>query len=666
MSQEKKERIFISYKRVDKDRVFAIKDGIERATGEKCWIDLDGIESDAQFADVIISAINRCEVFLFMYSASHTKIVNRKKDWTIREISFAEKKDKRIVFVNIDNSPLTDWFELNFGTTQQVDATDTEKLAHLHNDLCSWLKIDIRKIQQDSYKDASKAEQDRLRKERELQERIAQAEAEKTAFDQEGTKKAWEQLSSTRMIIDDSETPTPKPTPNSRSTHKPIKKSWIWLTIAACAIVGLVIIGVRHFQQRSTILDVPVDIEQEQIEIVQDSLRQDQIQDSIAKEQAKREALPEGEFQVGDLKYKASESSSGVTVCGRVNKAATEIHIPSQIDYGHYTYDVTSIGEEAFYDCKSLTSITIPNSVTSIENMAFAWCTGLTSITIPNSVMSIGEWAFGECSKLTSITIPNSVTSIGGFAFAWCESLTSITIPNSVTSIENMAFAWCKSLTSITIPKSVTSIGESAFQYCSGLTSITIPNSVTSIGKEAFCSCLRLTSITIPNSVTSIGGLAFADCFDLTSIAVEKGNITYDSRESCNAIIETATNTLISGCQNTVIPNNVTSIGDNAFHNCSSLTSITIPNSVTSIGRLAFYECLSLTSITIPNSVTSIENMAFSECENLTSITIPNSVTSIGDWAFSNCDALKSIRIPKSVTYIGEDAFPEHTQVIRE
>ena len=145
MSPQKKERIFISYKREDKDRVLAIKDGIKKATGEDCWIDLDGIESDAQFADVIISAINRCEVFLFMYSASHTKIVNRKKDWTIREISFAEKKDKRIVFVNIDNSPLTDWFELNFGTTQQVDATDMEKLAHLHNDLCSWLKIDIRK-----------------------------------------------------------------------------------------------------------------------------------------------------------------------------------------------------------------------------------------------------------------------------------------------------------------------------------------------------------------------------------------------------------------------------------------------------------------------------------------------------------------------------------------
>lgn len=160
MAQEKRERIFISYKRVDKERVFAIKDGIEQATGEKCWIDLDGIESDAQFADVIISAINRCEVFLFMYSASHTKIVNRKKDWTIREISFAEKKDKRIVFVNIDNSPLTDWFELNFGTTQQVDATDTEKLAHLHKDLCLWLKIDTTKLNQNQISDGGQLEDD--------------------------------------------------------------------------------------------------------------------------------------------------------------------------------------------------------------------------------------------------------------------------------------------------------------------------------------------------------------------------------------------------------------------------------------------------------------------------------------------------------------------------
>ena len=144
------ERIFISYKRKDTERVFAIKNKIENATGEKCWIDLDGIESDAQFADVIINAINEAEIFLFMYSKSHTKIIDHKKDWTIREISFASKKDKRIVFVNIDNTPLTDWFELMFGTTQQIDATDPDKLENLNKDLCKWLGITPNTIHKES------------------------------------------------------------------------------------------------------------------------------------------------------------------------------------------------------------------------------------------------------------------------------------------------------------------------------------------------------------------------------------------------------------------------------------------------------------------------------------------------------------------------------------
>ena len=360
-------------------------------------------------------------------------------------------------------------------------------------------------------------------------------------------------------------------------------------------------------------------------------------------EQAKREALPEGAFQVGDLMYQASENGNGLTVCGLVNKAATEIRIPTQIKYGTYTYEVASIGDEAF-----------------------AWCEGLTSISIPNSVTSIGEEAFVGCSSLTSITIPNSVTTILEGAFEGCSSLTSITIPNSVTSI-----------------------GKGAFEGCYDLTSITIPNSVTSIGNRAFEGCYDLTSITIPNSVTSIGMDAFYGCESLTSIVVEKGNITYDSRENCNAIIETATNTLIQGCKNTLIPNSVTSIGDYAFFTCSSLTSITIPNSVTSIGKKAFSHCraltsitipnsvtsigeeafsycLSLTSITIPNSVTSIGNGAFSHCSSLASIIIPNSVTSIGERAFDGCSSLKSIKIPRTVTYIGKGAFPEHTQVIRE
>ena len=250
-----------------------------------------------------------------------------------------------------------------------------------------------------------------------------------------------------------------------------------------------------------------------------------------------------------------------------------------------------------------------------------------------------------------------SVTSIGEFAFATCSGLTSVTIPNSVMSIGNCAFYGCRSLTSVTIPNSVTSIGANAFYECTGLTSVTIGNSVTSIGGGAFHYCSGLTSLTIPASVTSIGEYAFLECTGLTSIVVDKGNVNYDSRDNCNAIIETATNTLITGCNSTIIPNSVTSIGNYAFRECTGLTSVTIPNSVTSIGIYAFLKCTGLTSVTIGNSVTSIGEHAFYGCSGLTSVTIPNSVTSIGRYAFSACSGLTSVTIPNSVTSIGERAF---------
>lgn len=277
----------------------------------------------------------------------------------------------------------------------------------------------------------------------------------------------------------------------------------------------------------------------------------------------------------------------------------------------------------------------IESGVTSISSYAFCGCSSMTSVTIPSSVTSI-EWsAFEDCSSLTSVTIPNSVTNIEGQAFLACTGMTSLTISNSVKSIEWNTFAGCWSLTSLTIPGSVTSIGESAFQNCIGLTSLTIPSSVTTITEGAF------------------GG-----CRGLISINVEIGNTKYDSRDNCNAIIEKETNTLIAGCRNTTIPNDVARIGAYAFFLYEDMPSIIIPSSVTSIGAWAFKNCR-MPSIIIPSSVMSIEEHAFDGCIGLTSITIPNGVTSISEGVFRYCDGLNSITIPKSVTDIGDGAFSD-------
>ena len=309
----------------------------------------------------------------------------------------------------------------------------------------------------------------------------------------------------------------------------------------------------------------------------------------------------------------------------------------------------------AFFCCESLQCITIPNSVKSIGNRAFYECKSLQSITIPNSVTSIGKEAFSCCESLQSITIPNSVKSIGNYAFRNCESLQSVTIPNSVTSIGNKAFNDCKSLQSITIPNSVKSIGDGAFRECDSLQSITIPNSVTSIGEGAFSTCVSLQSVTIPNSVRNIGNHAFFGCnicfFICNSTYFQNDDVCLFNKD------KTAIVSRIKDCVNYIIPNSVTSIGDDAFSGCESLQSVTIPNSVTSIGYEAFSRCTSLQCVTIPNSVKSIGIGAFSGCESLQSVTIPNSVTSIGDGAFSRCESLQSITIPNSVTSIGDGAF---------
>ena len=282
---------------------------------------------------------------------------------------------------------------------------------------------------------------------------------------------------------------------------------------------------------------------------------------------------------------------------------------------------ITKIGEYAFANCTSLTSFTIPNSVTSIEAKAFSGCNGLTSITLPSGLKTLGDNAFASCTSLTSVTIPKSVKSIGtNFAsfkvgpFPGCSNLTSIKVEdgnpnydsrnncNAIIEKETgILLSGCKNTV---IPEGVTTIAYGAFSYCADLTSITIPDGVTYISPSAFNGCSGLTSITIPKSVEKIGAnlgeymSAFDGCSGLTSIIVEDGNAIYDSRDNCNAIIRTESNTLILGCMNTIIPNTVTAIGDFAFYENSGLTSITIPSSVTSIGA-AFLNCNNLYVVTV-------------------------------------------------------------------
>ena len=292
---------------------------------------------------------------------------------------------------------------------------------------------------------------------------------------------------------------------------------------------------------------------------------------------------------------------------------------------------VTSIGDYAFSGCSGFTgSLTLPNFVTSIGNHAFSGCSGFTgSLTLPNYLTSIGYHAFYGCSGFTgSLALPNYLTSIGNYAFYECSGFTgSLTLPNFLSSIGNGVFYKCSGFTgSLTIPNSLTSIGNYAFYECSGFTgSLALPNSVISIGDHAFYGCSGLTgSLTIPNSLTSIGNSAFIGCSSLSQIVVESDNPIYDSRDNCNALIETSTNTLMVGCKNTIIPGSVTSIGNSAFYGCTGLTgSLTIPNSVTSIGITAFGNCTGLAGIlTIGNSVTTIGTNAFYGCSGFTSMIV--------------------------------------------
>ena len=409
-------------------------------------------------------------------------------------------------------------------------------------------------------------------------------------------------------------------------------------------------------------------------------------------------AVSAASFIVDGIAYnKKSSTEVEVTTGGTYTG---DIVIPNNVTYNDVSYNVTSIGYRAFYNCTDLTSITIGNKVTRIGGAAFKKCRGLMSVTIPNSLTSVEPQAFRDCDNLkevhisdiaawcrinfsgnddnplfygkklylngqlfTDLVVPNEITEIKPYAFNYCESLKSVTFHDDITQIYALAFMGCSNLAGeLKIPDKVTTIERLTFYGCSSLTSVTIGNGVTKIGRESFENCSSLTSVIIGDNVTTIEYRAFKGCKTLNCVT---------------------------------FGNSITAIEDEAFYNCGSLVSVTIPNSVTKIGQYAFYNCGSLDNVTLGNGIITIGNEAFYGCKaikdvhisNLSAycnikfashrsnplyaantlylngyiirgtLTIPEDVTGLPPYAFKNCSGIRKVIIPDNVTSIGFAAF---------
>ena len=390
----------------------------------------------------------------------------------------------------------------------------------------------------------------------------------------------------------------------------------------------------------------------------------------------------QAEERTDDGFYYEENKDGGITITGYTGDE-TELVIPGEID----GKGVTSIGDSAFRDCSSLTSIKIPAGVTSIGDFAFEYCYGLTSIEIPAGVTSIGESAFEHCSGLTSIEISAGVTSIGNRAFYNCSGLTSIEIPAGVTSIGVSAFEECESLTSIEIPAGVTSIGHDAFGACLDLVIACYKDSYAynyAIDNNIPVKLLEVETPgdasgddkPTPNPTTPSNPKNDDTQQKPKAVPAKKGTtltvsskklkvkVTSSSKKNPTVTVTKITDkkakklTIPASVKVKGVTYKVTGIADKAFKNNKKLTTVTIGSNVNKIGKEAFSGCSALKKVTIGKNVTSIGNKAFYKCTKLASVTIPAKVTTIGDSAFAGCKNLKKITVTAGkLQKINKNAF---------
>ncbi len=345
----------------------------------------------------------------------------------------------------------------------------------------------------------------------------------------------------------------------------------------------------------------------------------------------------------------------GVELCG-CESTAFSVRLPSETN----GYQIIGIADGAFYNCTTLQSVFLSDSIRYVGKYAFAGCESLMSLEIPDTVETIGDNAFSGCIELQSLHLPAHLTEIPEGMCYTCVSLTDINIPDGVTKIGVEAFYDCMSLASVDIPDGVSEFGNYAFAFCSALEEIDIPESCTQLASGVFCGCESVTEFTVPDQMEDIGSLTFMGCTKLTDFHVEDGNVKY--KEQDGVLYSPDMTTLFSypagnSRQSFTIPEGVTTVYDTAFFRAENLTEVNFPSTLQYVGAGAFEYCSGLKSVLLPEGTLIVYENGFADCTALHYVSLPSTLKGVGGYAFYNCPSLKEITVPASCTTVGENAF---------